>query len=111
MNDLREALTGMLSHFDKPHREEWLNDSAWKNACAACEAAHAALAAPESVSEVEPLSNAELLDFARLVLSGLKRGNIKSKPIIIIDLNEESVEILSMEDIARTLIEKLKVPE
>lgn len=40
---LRGALGSMLTWFDHPKREEWLNDAAHEGACEACRAAHAVL--------------------------------------------------------------------
>ncbi len=34
---LREALNGMLFHFDKPKRDEWLTKQAWQAAFDACD--------------------------------------------------------------------------
>ncbi len=42
-DDLRRALQGMLAHFDRPHRDEWLNDQAYQEACEACAQAHSVL--------------------------------------------------------------------
>lgn len=64
-------------------------------------------AAATFIAHQQELQDA-LRDFVRLVLAGLKRGNVKSKPIITFSSDAESLPMESLDEIATALLAKVQ---